>query len=132
MKKMTKMDVYARLLDIVKDTDCKDKNDLIDFLVNQMNQLEHMAASAKERAAKKRIEKAEKSPLNAVCDYLADGMKDLDTLLACFDDADITKSMLVGKLTSLVSQGIVEKEAIKVNGKKRMGYRLATTTAAAE
>jgi len=120
--KLTKKDYYEMIKGIVVENDVENKDELVAFVEKQIELIDTRAAKAKERAASK---KAEGDALRAQVEgLLTDEYQTADDILAQAEGEDLTKSKIIARLTQLVKAGIAEKEAVKVEDRKVMAYRL--------
>ena len=124
VKKVTKKENYEMLLQVVENSECEMKEELIDFITGQINSLDARAAIAKEKAAEKRAEGDElRAAVKAV---LTEELQTAEEILAQFEDEELTKAKIVARLTQLINNGEAVKEEVKTEeGKKVMSYKLA-------
>ena len=127
--RITKMDKYKMIEDILATVDNDNAEMLIEFVKAEKAALANKAAKAKERAAEKKTEIDELG--NAVLSVLTSEPMTRDEVFALVDNSDETVSVAkVGaRLTRLVELGKVEKTEVKAtsaSGKKttRMAYSL--------
>ena len=124
VKKVTKKENYEMLLQVVENSECEMKEELIDFITGQINSLDARAAKAKEKAAEKRAEGDELRA--AVKSVLTEELQTAEEILAQFEDEELTKAKIVARLTQLINNGEAVKEEVKTEeGKKVMSYKLA-------
>lgn len=131
-KKITKADNFAELRDIVITTveDEGKKADLVAFIDKQLAELEKRKADAAKRAEKKKAESDELT--EEIFDLLGEELTTVDEVVVALDNEEITRAKVTSRLGKLVKDGRVVKEAVKVDGKKRMAYRVAGEEADAE
>ena len=127
--RITKMDKYKMIEDILATVDNDNVEMLIEFVKAEQTALANKASKAKERAAEKKTEIDELG--NAVLNVLTSEPMTRDEVFALVDNSDETVSVAkVGaRLTRLVELGKVEKTEVKAtsaSGKKttRMAYNL--------
>lgn len=127
--RITKMDKYKMIEDILATVDNDNAEMLIEFVKAEQTALANKATKAKERAAEKKTEIDELG--NAVLSVLTSEPMTRDEVFALVDNSDETVSVAkVGaRLTRLVELGKVEKTEVKAtsaSGKKttRMAYSL--------
>ena len=97
--------------------------DVIAFADTTIAQLEAKAAKAKEKAAEK---KADGDALRAaVAAVLTNEYQTIADIASQVEGEDITPAKVSARLTQLVKMGEAEKETIKVNDRKLMGYKKA-------
>ena len=123
--KKTKAMYFAELREMVLTvvTDEEQQNDLLEFIDKQTEILEKRKAAAATRAEKKRAESD--AMTDAILDQMSENLLTVDEIVAALDSADVTRNKVTARLSKLVKAGKVEKETVKVDGNKRMAYRLA-------
>lgn len=120
--KLTKKDYYEMIKGIVIESDVENKEELVAFVDKQVEAIDSRAAKAKERAASKKVEG---DALRAQVEgLLTNEYQTAEDILAQAQGADLTKGKITARLTQLVKAGVAEKEAVKVEDRKVMGYRL--------
>lgn len=131
-KKITKADNFAELRNIVIATveDEAKRADLVAFIDKQLAELEKRKVDAAKRAEKKKAESDELT--EEIFDLLGEELTTVDEVVVALDNEDITRAKVTSRLGKLVKEGRVVKEAVKVDGKKRMAYRVADEEADAE
>lgn len=131
-KKITKADNFAELRNIVIATveDEAKKADLVAFIDKQLAELEKRKVDAAKRAEKKKAESDELT--EEIFDLLGEELTTVDEVVVALDNEDITRAKVTARLGKLVKEGRIVKEAVKVDGKKRMAYRVAGEEADAE
>ena len=131
-KKITKADNFAELRNIVIATveDEAKKADLVAFIDKQLAELEKRKVDAAKRAEKKKAESDELT--EEIFDLLGEELTTVDEVVVALDNEEITRAKVTSRLGKLVKEGRVVKEAVKVDGKKRMAYRVAGEEADAE
>ena len=123
--KKTKAMYFAELREMVENwVDREDQDDLLEFIDKQLETLEKRKVSAAERAAKKR--EAYDAMTDLILAQLGEDLMTVDEIVAAIDDETVTRNKVTARLGKLVKAGTVVKEAVKVDGNKRMAYRLAT------
>lgn len=120
--KLTKKDYYGMIREIVVESDIENKDELVAFVDKQVEAIDSRAAKAKERAASKKVEGD--ALRNQVEGLLTNEYQTAEDILAQAQGADLTKGKITARLTQLVKAGVAEKETIKVEDRKVMGYRL--------
>jgi hypothetical protein len=123
--KKTKAMYYAELREMVLTTvlDEEKQDELIEFIDKQVEALEKRRAAATARAEKKRAESD--AMTDAILAQIGDELMTVDDIVDALDDEDATRNKVTARLGKLVRNGLVVKEAIKVDGTKRMAYKLA-------
>lgn len=134
MEKKTKAELYEELKAIVNtcvdEDDRGSKAELIDFCDKELAMLEKRKTDAKARAEKK---KEESDVLTAeIYATLTDEPKTVDDILVALDTEDVTRNKITARLGKLIKTGAVEKEVLKVDGNRKMAYRLADKNGAEE
>ena len=120
--KLTKKDYYGMIREIVVESDIENKDELVAFVDKQVEAIDSRAAKAKERAASKKVEgDALRSQVEGL---LTNEYQTAEDILAQAQGADLTKGKITARLTQLVKAGVAEKETVKVEDRKVMGYRL--------
>ena len=122
--KKTKAMYFAELREMVENwVDREDRDDLIAFIDKQVETLEKRKASAAERAERKRAESD--AMTDAILAQIGDELITVDEIVLALDSEDVTRNKVTARLGKLVKAGLVTKEMVKVEGNKRMAYRLA-------
>ena len=121
--KMTKIDCFEQLAGIVEASDVENKEDILKFIQNSIETLENRKRAAQERAEKKKNEPDELA--DAVKAVLSEELQTADDIAAQIEGEDVTKQKVVARLTKMVNAGIVRKDSIKTDDKRKvMGYAL--------
>lgn len=128
MEKRTKVENFAMIRDIILDAAFDDetlRDELVEFVDKQVEMLEKRKEAAQARAAKKREESDELT--DAIFGVITGDLMTVDEILAQFDenDEEITRNKVTARLGKLVKSGKIVKEAMRVDGKKKMAYCLA-------
>ena len=124
VKKVTKKENYEMLMEIVENSDCEIKAELVEFITKQIESIDAKAAKAKEKAAEKRAEGDELRA--AVKSVLTNELQTAEMILGQIEGEELTKAKIVARLTQLVKAEEVVKEEVKTEeGKKVMAYKLA-------
>lgn len=120
--KLTKKDYYGMIREIVVESDVENKEELLAFVDKQVEAIDSRAAKAKERAASKKVEgDALRTQVEGL---LTNEYQTAEDILAQAQGADLTKAKITARLTQLIKAGVAEKETVKVEDRKVMGYRL--------
>lgn len=132
--KMTKMEKFQAIEDILNTVDGENVDMLIEFVQAEQAALANKAAKAKAKAAEKKTEIDDLG--NAVLGALNGTPMTRDEVFALVEDfsADVSIAKVGARLTKLVEAGSVVKSEVKAvtaSGKKttRMAYALALTDA---
>jgi uncharacterized Zn ribbon protein len=130
--KITKAENFATLRQIVLDTvaDQEEQDALIEFIDNEVAILEKRKADAAKRAEKKKAESDELT--EEIFDLLGEELTTVDEVVVALDNEEITRAMVTARLGKLVREGRIVKEDVKVDGKKRKAYRVASEEVDAE
>lgn len=125
-KKTTKKQ-YFELIKIALTDHSDVPEDVFEFIDHQIKLIDDKAERAASRAAEK---KAAGDELRmAIQDTLTSEYQPIKDIVIKLESEDVTTAKVVARLTQLVKAGIAEKESIKTaEGKKTMGYKLATET----
>jgi len=126
-KKITKREKFEMLKEIVRgDVNVEitvEQAELIDFLDAQIAAIDAKAEKAKARNAEKKANGDELR--DAVQAVLTDELQTIDAIVAQIEGEEVTKAKVTARLTSLVKNGLAEKEDVKdEEGRKLKGYRL--------
>ena len=126
-KKLTKRDKFEMLKVIVRgDASIEmttEQAELIDFLDAQIVAIDTKAEKAKARSAEKKANGDELR--DVVQTILTEDYQTIDAIVAQIEGEDVTKAKVTARLTSLVKNGIAEKEDVKDDeGRKLKAYRL--------
>lgn len=121
--KMTKVDYFEQLAGIVEASDVENKEDILKFIQSSIETLENRKRAAQERAEKKKNEPDELA--EAVKAVLSEELQTADDIAAQIEGEDVTKQKVVARLTKMVNAGIVRKDSVKTDDKRKvMGYAL--------
>ena len=122
VEKITKVDMFTSIANFIADSDWERKDEAIEFIEKQIDQLKAKAEKAKSRAEEKKIEGDELR--EAVANALTNEPQTIDaitTTVAKF--FDVTKAKVTARLTQLVKLGEATKEQVKIDGRKIMVYK---------
>lgn len=126
-KKITKREKFEMLKEIIRgDVNVEitvEQAELIDFLDAQIVAIDTKAEKAKARNA---VKKANGDELrDAVQSVLTNELQTIDAIVAQIEGEEISKAKITARLTSLVKNGIAEKEDVKdEEGRKLKAYKL--------
>ena len=122
VEKITKVDMFNAIADFIADTDWERKDEAIEFIEKQIDQLKAKAAKAKSRAEEKKIEGDELR--EAVANALTNEPQTIDAITTTVaENFDVTKAKVTARLTQLVKLGEATKEQVKIDGRKIMVYK---------
>ena len=119
-KKVTKIEYFTQIADVVAASDVEDKDDLIVFINGQIEKLNAAAAKAAERRAKKAEEPDE--ILIAVENAITDEPKTAQQI-ADEIGGEVTKNKVIARITKLGDK--VVKEVVKTETGKATVYTKA-------
>lgn len=129
--KKTKAMYFAELREMVEGwVDREDQADLLEFIDKQIETLEKRKVAAAERAEKKKAESD--AMTDAILAQIGNELITVDEIVIALDSEEVTRNKVTARLGKLVKAGTIVKEAVKVDGNKRMAYRLATDADAAD
>lgn len=130
--KKTKAMYFAELREMVLAAveDQAQQDELVEFIDKQIETLEKRKVAAAERAEKKRAESD--AMTDAILAQIGNELITVDEIVIALDSEEVTRNKVTARLGKLVKAGTIVKEAVKVDGNKRMAYRLATDADAAD
>jgi uncharacterized protein YrzB (UPF0473 family) len=126
-KKITKVEKLTMIRDILAGDGYTEVTEeaimLIDFVDEQIEQIQSKAEKAKQRAAEK---KAEGDALrNTIQSLMTNEWQSIDEIFNQIEDEGVTRSKITARLTQLIKAGVIEKDSQKgETGNKQMVYRL--------
>lgn len=120
-KKITKVEKLNMIKEVLIEVEGTEM--LVEFVDEQIEQIQAKAEKAKQRAAEKR---AEGDALrNTIQSLMTNEWQSIDDIFNQIDDEEVTRSKITARLTQLIKAGIIEKEPQKSEtGNKQMVYRL--------
>ena len=122
VEKITKVDMFNAIADFIADTDWERKDEAIEFIEKQIDQLKAKAEKAKSRAEEKKIEGDELR--EAVANALTNEPQTIDAITTTVAEIfDVTKAKVTARLTQLVKLGEATKEQVKMDSRKIMVYK---------
>lgn len=124
--KRTKAMYFAELREMVLAAveDQAQQDELLEFIDKQIETLEKRKVAAAERAEKKKAESD--AMTDAILAQIGNELITVDEIVVALDSEEVTRNKVTARLGKLVKAGTIVKEAVKVDGNKRMAYRLAT------
>lgn len=130
--KKTKVMYFAELREMVLAAveDQAQQDELVEFIDKQIETLEKRKVAAAERAEKKKAESD--AMTDAILAQIGNELITVDEIVIALDSEEVTRNKVTARLGKLVKAGTIVKEAVKVEGNKRMAYRLATDADAAD
>ena len=124
--KKTKVMYFAELKDMVMEAEeitDELKDELVDFIDKQVEAIEKRKVAAAARAEKK---KAEADALtDEIFALMTEDFMTADEIVDMLDDETITRNKVTARLAKLIKAEKVVKETIKIDGKRKMAYKLA-------
>ena len=122
VEKITKVDMFNAIADFIANTDWERKDEAIEFIEKQIDQLKAKAEKAKSRAEEKKIEGDELR--EAVANALTNEPQTIDAITTTVAEIfDVTKAKVTARLTQLVKLGEATKEQVKIDTRKVMVYK---------
>ena len=130
--KKTKAMYFAELREMVLAAveDQAQQDELVEFIDKQIETLEKRKVAAAERAEKKKAESD--AMTDAILAQIGNELITVDEIVIALNSEEVTRNKVTARLGKLVKAGTIVKEAVKVDGNKRMAYRLATDADAAD
>lgn len=130
--KKTKAMYFSELREMVLAAveDQAQQDELVEFIDKQIETLEKRKVAAAERAEKKKAESD--AMTDAILAQIGNELITVDEIVIALDSEEVTRNKVTARLGKLVKAGTIVKEAVKVEGNKRMAYRLATDADAAD
>ena len=123
--KKTKAMYFAELREMVENwVDKEDQDDLLEFIDKQIEALDKRKAAAAVRAEKKKAESD--AMTEAILGQIGADLITVDEIVDALDSEEVTRNKVTARLGKLVKAGLIEKEYVKTDEGKRMGYRHAT------
>ena len=123
VEKITKVDMFNAIADFIADTDWERKDEAIEFIEKQIDQLKAKAEKAKSRAEEKKLEGD--ALREVVYNALTNEPQTIDAITDVVAEScsDVTKAKVTARLTQLVKIGEATKEQVKIEGRKIMVYK---------
>ncbi len=124
--KKTKAMYFAELREMIIATveDQEKQDELLNFIDKQVEALEKRKVAAANRAERKKVESD--ALTDAILAQIGDDLITVDEIVVALDDENITHNKVTARLGKLFKAGTIVKETVRVEGNKRMAYRLAT------
>lgn len=123
--KMTKIDWYNEIKEIISNSDYEQKEEIFNFINKQIEQIQNKANKAKSNTAKNNAEPREWDALKkAIYNTLTDKPRCIDDIsaeVANVDFKDITRAKISARLNQLLKDNYAEKTTISIGetGSKR-------------
>ena len=121
--KMTKAMWFEEIKAVIEAHEVERADEMIEFIDKQIELLAAKSEKAKERAAAKKVEGDELREV--VKSVLTDELQTIEDIALSIEGEDITKAKVTARLTQLVKAGVAVKEAVTVDKRKVMAYKLA-------
>ena len=124
--KKTKVMYFTELKDMVMEAEGitdELKDELVDFIDKQVETIEKRKVAAAARAEKKRAEAD--ALTNEIFALMTEDFMTADEIVDMLDDETITRNKVTARLAKLIKAEKVVKETIKIDGKRKMAYKLA-------
>lgn len=124
--KKTKVMYFAELKDMVMEAEeitDELKDELVDFIDKQVETIEKRKVAAAARAEKKRAEAD--ALTDEIFALMTEDFMTADEIVDMLDDETVTRNKVTARLAKLIKAEKVVKETIKIDGKRRMAYKLA-------
>lgn len=121
-KKLSKLDRFAQIKDILSGLDFEDKDEVLAFIDNEVRLIVNKREKSKENAAKK---KEEGDALRqTILDILpTDRHVIIDEIVTMLDMDGVTRQKVSSRLGQLAKLGLVTKETVTTEDKRRIvGY----------
>lgn len=123
MEKMTKRDCLNALYEIVVNADVENGDTLMEFIEKELAQLDKRRDAAAKRAEKKK--EASDALTEEIYGLLTDTPMTIDEIVLALDNEDVTTNKVAARLGKLIKADRVVKEAVRVDKRRKMAYRLA-------
>ena len=120
--KKTKVMYFAELKDMVMEAE-EVTDELVDFIDKQIETIEKRKVAAAARAEKKRAEAD--ALTDEIFALMTEDFMTADEIVDMLDDETITRNKVTARLAKLIKAEKVVKETIKIDGKRKMAYKLA-------
>lgn len=121
--KMTKRDCFNTLYDMVVNADVENGDILMEFIEKELAQLDKRRDAAAKRAEKKK--EASDALTEEIYGLLTETPMTIDEIVLALDNEDVTTNKVAARLGKLIKAGRVVKEAVRVDKRRKMAYRLA-------
>lgn len=122
-KKMTKRDCLNALYDMVVNADVENGDALMEFIEKELAQLDKRRDAAAKRAEKKK--EASDALTEEIYGLLTETPMTIDEIVLALDVEDVTTNKVAARLGKLIKADRVVKEAVRVDKRRKMAYRLA-------
>ena len=120
--KMTKRDCLNALYNLVN-VDVENGDILREYIEKELAQLDKRRDAAAKRAEKKK--EASDALTEEIYGLLTDTPMTIDEIVLALDTEDVTTNKVAARLGKLIKADRVVKEAVRVDKRRKMAYRLA-------
>lgn len=122
---MTKREFYVFANDVFTSVDVEGKDEALAFISKEVAALDAKNEKAKERAAAKRAEgDALRGAIEGVLNSEPMTVNEIMAAVEA-DYPDITPAKVVARVRQSIENGVVNKETVKLEGRKLVAYTLA-------
>ena len=130
--KKTKVMYFTELREMIMNAvnDEEKQDELLAFIDKQIETLEKRKEAAATRAAKKKEESD--ALTEEILGMIGEDLVTVDEIVVAINREDVTRNKVTARLGKLFKNGAIVKETVKVDGNKRMAYKLADAEAEAE
>ena len=130
--KKTKVMYFTELREMIMNAvnDEEKQDELLAFIDKQIETLEKRKEAAATRAAKKKEESD--ALTEEILGMIGEDLVTVDEIVVAINREDVTRNKVTARLGKLFKNGAIVKETVKVDGNKRMAYRLADAEADGE
>ena len=127
-KKITKAEMFNSIKELIANSSEiseETRAAYFEFIDKELASIEKRKESAQKRAA------AQKEASDALTENILTVIKNavdvvlVDDIVNAFDSPEITRNKVTARLGKLVNGGLITKEVIKVDGSRKMGYKVA-------
>ena len=127
-KKITKAEMFNSIKELIANSSEiseETRAAYFEFIDKELASIEKRKESAQKRAA------AQKEASDALTEDILTVVKEaanvvlVDDIVAAFDNPEVTRNKVTSRLGKLVNGGLITKEVIKVDGSRKMGYKVA-------
>ena len=122
---MTKREMYDVIANVIAtaDVDCKDE--VLEMVSKEVAALDRKNLKAKERAAAKRAAGDElRARVQAVITDAAEPIT-VNGILEALNDDELSAAKITARTKQLVNDGVINREMVRINGRKLTAYVLA-------
>ena len=126
-KKITKAEMFNSIKELIANSSEiseETRAAYFEFIDKELASIEKRKESAQKRAA------AQKEASDALTEEILTVVRNavdvvlVDDIVAAFDNPEVTRNKVTSRLGKLVNGGLVTKEVIKIDGSRKMGYKV--------